>query len=134
MSVGIRAGLAAFGLIFFGVAIGMGVDHVWVAHQMQGPASHEVSHHDALQAMLGSLGLTDEQSHTVDAIYERANTTIQEQLATMHPVLQSTMDGARREMEALLDSNQLVAFRAWIHQEHQRLDSVGGAVIIRRQH
>jgi Spy/CpxP family protein refolding chaperone len=134
MSIGIRAGLGAFGLIFFGVAIGVGIDHVWVAHQVHGPASHEMSHHEALQAMLGSLDLTDEQSHTIDAIYEHANATIQQQLAAVHPVLQSTMDSARREMEALLDSNQLVAFRAWIRQEHERLDSVEGTVILQSRH
>ncbi|MEE8134293.1 MAG: hypothetical protein V3T56_04520 [Gemmatimonadales bacterium] len=133
MSIRMRAVLAALGLLFVGFAFGVGTDHVWLALRMH-QTSHQMSHHEALQAMLGSLDLTDEQSRAVDAIYERANATIQEQVATMHPVLQSTMDSARRDMEALLDSNQLVAFRAWMHQEHQRLDSVGGAVIIRRQH
>ena len=52
----------------------------------------------------------------------------------MHPVLQSTMDSARRDMEALLDSNQLVAFRAWIRQEHERLDLFEGTVILQSRH
>ena len=74
--------------------------------------------------MLGSLDLTNQQHEAIDVIFNRYHARVEQHLATVHPVLLSTMDSARHEIEALLDPNQLVAFRDWIRIEHRRLQPV----------
>ena len=71
--------------------------------------------------MLGDLDLTEEQSEAIDVINQHAHATIEQQVATVHPILYAAMDTARREIEALLGPDQLEAFHRWMRSEHERM-------------
>jgi hypothetical protein len=122
MSGKARAGYAAAGLVLLGFALGVLADHAWLAYRMHRSAP-ELTHSEALFEMLHSLDLTDEQQEAIDAVFSRYHEKVEGHLAAIHPVLLATVDSARYEIEALLDPEQLVAFRDWVRAEHERLGS-----------
>jgi len=119
MSNRARAGFAMAGLVLIGFALGVFADHLWLAFRMHG-SRHELTHAEAMVQTLHSLDLTGEQRQTIEAILRRYHEKVQEQLAAVHPVLLSTIDSARHEIEAALDPEQLEKFRAWLREEHER--------------
>jgi hypothetical protein len=122
MTVKTRAGFAAVGLVLLGVALGVLGDHLWLAHrQHRVPA--ELTHEESLVALLSSLDLSTDQHDAIQQILERSHTAVEEKLAEVHPVLLATIDSARQEIEVLLDSTQLMAFREWLHAEHDRMQA-----------
>ncbi len=123
-----RAGFAAAGLVVIGAVFGVLGTHVWLAHAMHAPTT-ERTHEEAFFDMLGSLSLTDGQRHAVDAVLDRYHAKLEGHLAPVHPVLAATMDSARREIETLLDTEQLAAFHDWISVEHERLESGSTPII-----
>lgn len=122
MKAGSRAGLAVFGLLFLGAAIGVGADHLWLAYRMHQPARQEASHEESLTGMLSTLHLSESQHEAISAILQRYHATVERQVATVHETLLTVMDSARLEIEALLNPEQLTAFRDWIGAEYERLD------------
>ncbi len=112
MSVGIRATFAVAGLVLLGFALGVGADHVWLAHRLHAGRA-QLSHEASFHALLMSLDLTEGQRESVEGIFARYHSNVAGQLAAMHPVLQSTMDSARREIETLLTPHQLALFQNW---------------------
>ena len=130
MSVGTRATFAVAGLVLFGVALGVGADHVWLAHRMHsGAGEHELSHEDSFHALLMSLELTDGQHDSVEGIFTRYHATVEGHLAALHPILQSSMDSARREIETLLTPHQLALFEEWTETAPPRVLPVTTPVI-----
>lgn len=123
MSGKARARFAAVGLVLLGFALGVLADHLWLAHRLHS-SSDELTHGESLVAMLETLDLTDAQRETIDAILERYHNRIKQQLADIHPVLLSTIDSARHEVEAILEPDQLETFHAWLREEHQRFRPV----------
>jgi Spy/CpxP family protein refolding chaperone len=120
MSGKARAGLAAVGLITIGFALGVFGDHLWLAHRPHGSDS-DSTHAERMVQMLHTLDLTTEQREAIDTILVRYHGRVEEQLAEVHPMLLATIDSARHEIEAVLDSDQLDAFHDWLRTEHQRL-------------
>jgi hypothetical protein len=130
MSIGSRAGFAAFGLVVFGVALGVGGDHLWLAHRMQTPVvALEVTHEESMYAMLGTLDLTEAQHTAIQEIIDRYHSTVEHQVAAVHTRLLPTMDSARVEIEAALNPEQLRVFHGWINTEHERLDPTPHSLI-----
>lgn len=119
MSVRARASFAAAGLVLIGFALGVFADHLWLAYHRHRSQS-ELTHAEAMVQTLHSLDLTDEQRQTIEGVLRRYHEKVQSQLAAVHPVLLSTIDSARHEIEAVLDPGQLEAFRAWLRAEHER--------------
>jgi hypothetical protein len=119
MSDRARAGFAAAGLVLIGFALGVFADHLWLAFRMH-RSEPELTHAEAMVQTLHSLDLTDGQQQNIEAILRRYHEKVQEQLAAVHPLLLSTIDSARHEIEAVLDPGQLETFRAWLREEHER--------------
>ena len=128
MSGGARAGFAAVGLVLLGVALGVFGDHMWLAHRMHSVQT-EPTHEASLVAMLASLDLSQDQHDAIHQILGKYHDTVEERLATVNPVLLATVDSARQEIEILLDANQLVVFRDWIHTEFGRLQQTQHSII-----
>ena len=128
MSYRARAVLAAVGLVALGFALGVSTDRVWLAHRA--PAlGLAPTHEQALVAMLGSLDLTDEQHEAIDSVLQRSHAKVERPLSAVHPLLFAAMDSARLEIEAVLNPEQLAAFRDWLRAEHQRLERAQRSVI-----
>ncbi len=128
MSYRARAVLAAVGLVALGFALGVSTDRVWLAHRA--PAlGLAPTHEQALVAMLGSLDLTDEQHEAIDSVLQRSHAKVERHLEAVHPILFAAMDSARLEIEAVLNPEQLAAFRDWLRAEHQRLDRAQRSVL-----
>jgi hypothetical protein len=89
----------------------------------------ELTHQEAMVAMLHTLDLGEDQSEAIDEILLRYHAKVEQQLAAVHPVLLATIDSARHEIEALLEPDQLEAFQAWIREEHERLRSVRSPIL-----
>ncbi len=123
MSGRTRAVLAAVGLVALGFALGVFADHLWLAHRIHASAP-EPTHAEAVVAMLGSLDLTDEQRAAVNEVLQRYHEKVERHLAEIHPVLLSTMDSGRQEIEALLTPDQRGQFHDWLRTERERLHSV----------
>ena len=128
MSGKTRAGFAAVGLVLLGFALGVFADHLWLAYRMH-RVEMEPTHEASLVAFLASLDLSNNQHDAVQQIFDRYHAHLEERLAAVHPVLLATIDSARQEIETLLDSTQLVAFRNWMHAEHGRLQPTPRSVI-----
>jgi hypothetical protein len=128
MTGGTRAGFAALGLILVGFALGVFADHLWLAFRSHG-VQMEQTHEESLAAILASLDLSDDQHAAIQQIMNRYHATLEERLAEVHPVLLAIIDSARLEIETLLDSTQLVAFRDWMHAEHGRMQPTPLSVI-----
>jgi len=128
MSVGIRATFAVMGLVFLGFALGVGADHAWLAYRLHADAGQH-SHEDSFHALMMSLELTDGQRDSIEGIFARHHATVEERLAALHPVLQSSMDSARHEIEALLTPHQLVLFEEWTETAPPRVLPVTTPVI-----
>lgn len=120
MSGGTRAGLATFGLVVLGFALGLGADHIWLAHRMH-KRLPEQTHEESYHALMLSLQLTDLQREAVEGIFARRHATVQQQLAVIHPILRATMDSARQEIEALLNPHQLALFQDWTQSAPARV-------------
>jgi hypothetical protein len=128
MTIKTRAGFAAVGLVLLGVALGVLGDHLWLAlRQHRVPA--ELTHEESLVALLSSLDLSTDQHDAIQEILERSHAAVEEKLAEVHPMLLATIDSARQEIEVLLDSTQLVAFREWLHAEHDRMQETPNFMI-----
>lgn len=123
MSGRARAGFAAVGLVLLGFALGVLADHLWLASRAHRSAP-QLTHGEAVVEMLHSLDLTDEQRETIDEILRRYHGKVEEQLAAVHPALLATIDSGRHEVEAVLEPDQLEAFREWLREEHERLRPV----------
>ncbi len=128
MSGGVRAGFAAVGLVMLGFALGVFADHLWLAYRMH-HVQMEPTHEESLVAMLASLDLSKDQHDAIEQIIGRYHDTVEERLSTVHPELLATMDSARQEIETQLDSNQVMAFRDWMHGEHSRLQPTQHSII-----
>jgi oligoendopeptidase F len=128
MSGKTRAGLASLGLVLLGFALGVLGDHLWLAHRSH-EAQIEATHEESLAALLASLDLSAEQHDSIQQILNRAHATIEDRLAQVHPELLATIDSARQEIEVLLDSTQLVAFRDWVYTEHDRMRATPHSII-----
>ena len=128
MSGRARAVLAAVGLVALGLALGVSADRLWLAHHVQ-TSGLAPTHEQAMIAMLGSLDLTDEQHEAIDSILHRSRAKVERHLSAVHPILFATMDSARLEIEAVLNPEQLAAFRDWLRAEHQRLERTQHSVI-----
>ncbi len=122
MSGRTRAGVAVAGLVLLGFALGVFADHLRLAYRMHRSAG-ELTHQEAMVAMLHTLDLGGEQREAIDEIFGRYHAKVEQQLAAVHPVLLATIDSARLEIEALLEPDQLEAFQAWIREEHERIRS-----------
>ena len=130
MSVGIRVTLAVMGLVSLGFALGVGADHVWLAHRLHGNAGqHNNTHEDSFHALLMSLELTDGQHDSIESIFARYHAKVEGHLAALHPILQSSMDSARREIETLLSAHQLALFEKWTETAPPRVLPVTAPVI-----
>ncbi len=129
MSDRARAGFAAVGLVLLGFALGVLADHLWLAYRMHRSAP-ELTHNEAVVAMLESLDLADEQHETINDVFRRYHTKVEEHLAAIHPVLLSAVDSARQEIEALLDPDQLEAFQEWLRAEQERDRPAGTSIIL----
>ncbi len=123
-----RARLAAVGLVLLGFSLGVLADHLWLAYRMHASAP-ELTHQESMIALLGSLGLTEEQDRAIKAVVHRYQTNVERHLEAVHPMIFATMDSARHEIENLLDPDQLAAFRGWLRAEHERLGTVRRSVI-----
>lgn len=128
MSGKTRAGFAALGLLLLGFALGVLGDHLWSAYRAH-RVEMEPTHEESLMALLASLDLSQDQHDSIKQILERSHAVVEERLAQVHPVLLATIDSARQEMEVLLDSTQLVAFREWLHGEYGRMRSTPHFII-----
>jgi len=128
MSGKTRAGLASLGLVLLGFALGVFGDHLWLAHRSP-DEQVEATHEESLAALLSSLDLSADQHDSIQQILNRAHATIEDRLAEVHPQLLATVDSARQEIEVLLDSTQLVAFRDWVHTEHDRMQTTPPFII-----
>ena len=64
----------------------------------------------------------------IDAVFNRYHSKVEGHLDSLHPVLLSTMDSARHEIEAVLNPQQLVSFHEWIRAERHREDPVQHSV------
>jgi len=126
MSGRARAKLAAVGLVMLGFALGVFADHLWIAHRLEAHHARELTHSESLIAMIGDLDLNDEQREAVDAVIQRYHARVERHLNEIHPVLASTMDSGRLELEALLTPDQRLAFQDWLRAEHERLTERGG--------
>lgn len=124
-----KAALAALGLVVLGFALGVGADHMWLAHRLHSTGPQELTHEESFFAMLDTLNLTTEQRTAIDEIFERRHASVQRHLDAVHAQLLPMLDSARLEMEAVLNGEQLQVFHAWMNIEHERLDSVGPAII-----
>lgn len=122
MSGKTRAGFAALGLVLLGFALGVLGDHLWFAYRAH-RVEMEPTHEESLMALLASLDLSTDQHDAIQQILERSHAAVEEKLAEVHPVLLATLDSARQEIEVLLDSMQLMAFREWVHAEHDRMQA-----------
>jgi hypothetical protein len=128
MTIKTRAGFAAVGLVLLGVALGVLGDHLWLAHRAH-RVQMEPTHEESLMALLVSLDLSQGQHDSIQQILDRSHAIVEEKLAEVHPVLLATIDSARQEIEVLLDSTQLVAFREWLHAEHDRMQETPNFMI-----
>jgi hypothetical protein len=122
MTVKTRAGFAAVGLVLLGFALGVLGDHLWLTYRPH-RVQEEPTHEESLIALLASLDLSQDQHNSIQQILDRSHAVIEEKLAQVHPVLLATIDSARQEIELLLDSTQLVAFRDWMHGEYGRMQA-----------
>ena len=129
MSVGMRAGFATFGLLLLGFTLGVGADHLWLAHRMHRAAPQELTHQESFISMLDTLNLTEEQRDAIDEIFDRNHTNVRRHLAAIHAQLLPTMDSARLEIEAQLNPDQLAVFQAWIDVERELQDTIQHSVI-----
>ncbi len=129
MSVGLRAGFATFGLLLLGFALGVGADHLWLAHRMHRAAPQEPTHQESFIAMLDTLNLTEEQHDAINEIFDRNHTNVRRHLAAVNAQLLPTMNSARLGIEAQLNPDQLAVFQAWMDVERERLDTIQHSVI-----
>lgn len=117
-----RAAIAAVSLVVLGAAMGVLADRLWIAHHRH--TAHIVmddGHGARFHAMLDSLDLNDSQRVAIDGILRHFQGNVDRTWASLQPRVDSTLDSARRAIEAVFDEEQLAAFRAWLDVERARL-------------
>lgn len=122
MSMSSRARLASVSLVLLGAALGVAGDRYWMAHR---PARVQVvldtEHGERFRALLADMDLDPAQRTAVDSILAHFQGNVEETWTAMQPLLQSSMDSARRSITALFTADQRARFEEWITGEHQRM-------------
>jgi len=126
MSMSSRALLATASLVLLGAALGVAGDRFWLAHR---PARVQIvldnEHRERFRALLADMDLSEAQRASVDSILAHYQDHVEHSWNAMQPVLQNSMDSARRAITALFTPDQRATFDRWIEGEHRRLHASG---------
>jgi hypothetical protein len=119
MKVRLRTLLTALLLVLSGGALTLLVEHLIV--RPRAPAASPTVRHAALLAEMDTtLHLTPAQRDSIHAIFVRHQGLMDSAWRSIHQRLATTMDSVHHELEAVLQPDQLAAFRAWMGQQHGR--------------
>ena len=122
MKMSFRALLAAASLLLLGALLGVMVHRFWIGHH--GSAAQVVldtEHAARFRTMLDDMDLTDTQRAAVDSILGHYQNNVEHSWEAMQPILQSTMDSARRAITDIFTEEQRATFKEWLTAEHQRM-------------
>lgn len=136
MKMSFRALLAAGSLLLLGVTLGVGGDRLWLSHHQSGRGGGpgvgggvttqvvlDTEHAARFRAMLDDMDLSDTQRAAVDSVLGHYQGNVEHTWNAMQPILQSTMDSARRAIIDLFTEEQRATFQEWLAAEHQRMHS-----------
>lgn len=119
-----RALLAVVSTFVMGVAVGCGLDRTLLTAPAEVAASvrhGQPRHHDEVLAELNAkLGLSAEQSASVEKIFAARQDEIEETWAEIHAKLQGAMQRTTTEIEAVLQPAQIEGLHSWLEERHGR--------------
>lgn len=126
-----RALLAVLSIFVMGLAVGCTLDRTILAPSANavaaGVRSDPTRHHaEVLAELKARLGLAAEQAVAVEKIFEARQGEMEERWAEVHAKLQDTMQRTTTEIEAVLDSEQIAGFHAWLAERHGSADHMPG--------
>jgi len=115
-----RARPILLGLLLFlgGAFAALLVEHTLLLHH-QRPAGGTVSHRAILTHLDSALQLSPAQEESLTAIFNRHQPLVDSAWRSIHQRLYEAMDSVHHEVEAVLDSGQVVRFRDWARRQHE---------------
>jgi hypothetical protein len=104
-------------LLLSGGVMALVVEHTLIPTE---PPAARPLHHDAVVAQLDSiLRLTAAQRDSIQAVFTRHQVRINSAWHAINRNMAATMDTVHHELEGVLDSQQVAAFRSWSLQQHR---------------
>jgi Spy/CpxP family protein refolding chaperone len=116
VNVRLRPVLTALLLFLSGGALTLLVEHTIV--RPPAPAPPEPRHRAILSQMDSTLQLTAAQRDSIHAIFARHQVLIDSAWRSIHERLSAAMDSVHHELEAVLEPDQVAAFRQWMRHQH----------------
>lgn len=118
-----KALLAVLSIFVMGVAVGCGLDRTILAPPagaaVAGVRHGEPRHHDEVLAELRvKLGLSAEQSASVQKVFAAHQDDVEEAWAEVHAKLGDAMQETTTEIEGVLDAAQIEQLHAWLAERH----------------